>query len=50
MEAFFYGPDKTKGGSAGTTTSPDFPLSHALQTQIFPSGTLNGVPSEAALS
>jgi uncharacterized protein (TIGR03437 family) len=30
---------------AGTTTSPDFPLSHALQTQIFPAGTVNGVPA-----
>jgi hypothetical protein len=28
---------------AGTTTSPDFPLSHALQTQVFPIGTVNGV-------
>jgi uncharacterized protein (TIGR03437 family) len=27
---------------AGTTTSPDFPLSHALQTQIFPVGAMNG--------
>src|SRR5580693_698626 len=30
---------------AGTTTSPDFPLSHALQTQIFPASTVNGVPA-----
>jgi uncharacterized protein (TIGR03437 family) len=30
---------------AGTTTSPDFPLSRALQTQIFPAGTINGVPA-----
>jgi hypothetical protein len=29
---------------AGTTTSPDFPLSHALQTQIYSIGTVNGVP------
>src|ERR1017187_2519733 len=28
---------------AGVTTSPDFPLSHALQTQIFPAGVINGV-------
>jgi len=27
---------------AGTTTSPDFPLSHALQTQIFPGGAGSG--------
>ncbi len=28
---------------AGNTTSPDFPLSHALQTQIYPGGPVNGV-------
>src|ERR1700722_2361321 len=28
---------------AGNTTSADFPMSHALQTQIFPIGTVNGV-------
>jgi uncharacterized protein (TIGR03437 family) len=28
---------------AGTTTSPDFPLSHALQTQIFPGPAPNGL-------
>jgi len=28
---------------AGTTNSPDFPLTHALQTQIFPAGVINGV-------
>ena len=28
---------------AGKTTSPDFPLSHALQTQIYPGGPVNGV-------
>jgi uncharacterized protein (TIGR03437 family) len=27
---------------AGTTTSPDFPLSHALQTQIFPGAAGSG--------
>src|ERR1700688_938195 len=30
---------------AGTTTSPDFPLSRALQTQIFPAGAVKGVPA-----
>jgi uncharacterized protein (TIGR03437 family) len=30
---------------AGTTTSPDFPLSHALQSQIFPISSVNGVPA-----
>jgi hypothetical protein len=30
---------------AGNTTSPDFPISHALQTQIFPIATVNGVPA-----
>jgi uncharacterized protein (TIGR03437 family) len=29
---------------AGTTSSPDFPLSRALQTQIFPAGVISGVP------
>lgn len=28
----------------GTTSSPDFPLSKALQTQIFLAGTVDGVP------
>ena len=28
---------------AGNTTSADFPMSHALQTQIFPVATVNGV-------
>jgi uncharacterized protein (TIGR03437 family) len=28
---------------AGTTTSPDFPLNHALQTQIFPGPANNGL-------
>ncbi len=28
---------------AGNTTSADFPISHALQTQIFPVATVNGV-------
>jgi uncharacterized protein (TIGR03437 family) len=28
---------------AGTTTSPDFPLAHALQTQIFPGPANNGL-------
>ena len=30
---------------AGTTSSPDFPLSNPLQTQIFPVGTVNGLPA-----
>ncbi len=30
---------------AGTTSSSDFPLSHALQTGIFPGGTINGLPT-----
>jgi uncharacterized protein (TIGR03437 family) len=29
---------------AGITTSDDFPLSRALQTQIFPAGVISGVP------
>ena len=29
---------------AGMTTSGDFPLSRALQTQIFPAGVISGVP------
>lgn len=28
---------------AGTTTSPDFPINHALQTQIFPGPAPNGL-------
>jgi hypothetical protein len=34
---------------AGTTSSPDFPLSNALQTQIFPAGVINGVPVGSGL-
>ncbi|HEX3748772.1 MAG TPA: SBBP repeat-containing protein [Bryobacteraceae bacterium] len=29
---------------AGMTTSPDFPISHALQTQMWAGGTENGIP------
>jgi uncharacterized protein (TIGR03437 family) len=30
---------------AGTTSSPDFPMSRPLQTQIFPAGAKNGSPT-----
>lgn len=30
---------------AGMTTSPDFPIVNALQTQFFPPATINGIPA-----